>query len=136
MFSTAERITDLNEIAQHIVTKDSASNTLTGGKNYRMRLSPDIPASNFWSVIVYSNETHLIIHTDQSWPSVYSSSKKLIVNQDGSVDIWFGPKAPAERENNWIQTTLGKGWNMILRLYDPLESWFNKTWMPGEIELV
>jgi hypothetical protein len=108
LFSTAKRITDLNEIAQHIVTKDSASNILTGGKNYRMRLSPDIPASNFWSVIVYCNETHLIIHTDQSWPSVYSSSKKLIVNQDGSADVWFGPKASAERENNWNRQFLEK----------------------------
>jgi len=25
---------------------------------------------------------------------------------------------------------------MILRLYGPLEPWFNKTWKPGEIELV
>jgi hypothetical protein len=23
---------------------------------------------------------------------------------------------------------------MILRLYGPLEPWFNKTWRPGEIE--
>jgi hypothetical protein len=134
LFSTAERITDLNEIAQHIVTKDSASNILTGGKNYRMHLPPDIPARNFWSVIVYDNETGMMIHTDQSWPSVFSSSKKLIVNQDGSVDVWFGPKAPAGKENNWIQTITGKSWKMILRLYDPTETWVNGTWKPGEIE--
>jgi len=24
---------------------------------------------------------------------------------------------------------------MILRLYGPLEPWFDKTWRPGEIEL-
>ena len=109
---------------------------MTGEKNYRLHLPSDIPASNFWSVIVYCNETRLMIHTDQSWPSVYSSCKKLLVNQDGSVDVWFGPDAPAGKENNWIQTIPGKGWNMILRLYDPLESWLNKTWMPREIEKV
>ena len=27
----------------------------------------------------------------------------------------------------------GKGWFMILRLYGPLEPWFDKTWRPGEI---
>jgi hypothetical protein len=39
-------------------------------------------------------------------------------------------------ENNWVQTIPGKGWFMILRLYGPLEPWFNKTWRPGNIELV
>ena len=126
----------MNEKAEHIVTKDSAGNPLTGKKNYNIHLPPGIPASNFWSVIVYCNETDLMIHTDQSWPSVYSSSKKLLVNQDGSVDVWFGPKAPAGKENNWIQTIPGKGWNMILRLYEPLEAWVNGTWKPGEIELI
>ena len=55
---------------------------------------------------------------------------------DGSVDVYFGPKTPAGKENNWIQTIPGKGWFMILRLYGPLEPWFNKTWRPDAIELV
>jgi hypothetical protein len=65
---------------------------------------------------------------------VYSSCKRLVVNQDGSVDVWFGPKAPPGRENNCIQTIPGKGWHLILRLYEPMEAWINKTWRPGEIE--
>ena len=101
-----------------------------------MHLPPDIPASNFWSVLVYDHETCLIIRSDQPWPSVYSSSKKLIVNHDGSVDVWFGPKAPAGKENNWIQTISRRRWYMILRLYDPLKAWFNGTWRPGEIEII
>ena len=59
-----------------------------------------------------------------------------MVNQDGSVDVWFGPKAPPGKESNWVQTTRGKNWHMILRLYDPLESQFDKTWKPGELEEV
>jgi hypothetical protein len=58
------------------------------------------------------------------------------VNTDGSVDVYFGPKTPAGEENNWIQTIPQKGWFMILRLYGPLEPWFDKTWRPNEIELV
>jgi Protein of unknown function (DUF1214) len=58
------------------------------------------------------------------------------INDDKSVDVWFGPKAPTGRESNWVQTVPGKGWNTLLRLYGPLEPWFDKTWRPGEIELV
>jgi hypothetical protein len=36
-------------------------------------------------------------------------------------------------EDNWVQTIPGKGWNMLLRLYGPLEPWLNKTWRPGAI---
>jgi len=35
-----------------------------------------------------------------------------------------------------VQTIPGKGWNIILRLYGPLEPWFDKKWKPGEIEEV
>jgi len=55
---------------------------------------------------------------------------------DGSVTIWFGPKAPAGEETNWVQTMPNKGYNVALRLYGPLEPWFNKTWKPGDPEPV
>jgi hypothetical protein len=42
----------------------------------------------------------------------------------------------AGKENNWIQTVPGESWNTILRLPGPLETWFNKTWRPGDIEPV
>lgn len=64
-----------------------------------------------------------------------SQNKDLQVNADGSVDVFFGPKAPAGKESNWVQTVPGRSWNTILRLYGPLEPWFAKTWRPGEIEL-
>ena len=35
-----------------------------------------------------------------------------------------------------VQTTPGKGWNVLLRLYGPLEPWFNKSWKPADIELI
>jgi len=90
---------------------------------------------DFWSVIVYDNQTRSMVQTDQKAPSVSSQDKGVKTNADGSVDVWFGPKAPPGMEKNWVQTIPGKGWFMILRLYGPLEPWFNKTWRPGEIEL-
>jgi len=59
-----------------------------------------------------------------------------MVNPDGSADVYFGPEPPAGKENNWIQTVPGKGWMVALRLYGPLEPWFDQSWRPGKIERV
>ena len=74
-----------------------------------------------------------MLQTDQQFPSL-NSQRGVKINPDGTTDIYFGPSAPAGKESNWIQTVPGKGWNTILRLYGPLESWFEQTWRPGEIE--
>ena len=116
--------------------QDLKGNPFDGAKTYKLHLPPHIPVKDFWSVIVYDNQTRSMLQTDQRFPSVSSQKKGIKVNSDGSVDVYFGPKAPAGFENNWIQTIPGKGWFMILRLYGPLEPWFDKTWRPGEIELV
>jgi hypothetical protein len=115
---------------------DADNQPLDGGKNYKLHLPPNIPVKRFWSVIVYSTQTRSMIQTDDRFPSVSSQNKDLIVNKDGSVDVYFGPKPPAGKEPNWVQTIPGETWFTILRLYGPLEPWFNKTWRPGEIELM
>jgi hypothetical protein len=77
-----------------------------------------------------------MLQTDQQFPSISNNTKDIVINPDTSVDIWFGPTAPTGHETNWLQTVPGKGWFTFLRLYAPLEPWFDKTWRPGEIELV
>lgn len=115
---------------------DAKGRPLDGGKNYRLHLPPNIPAKAFWSVVIYDNQTRSELQTDQQFPSISSQKAGVVINPDRSVDIAFGPKAPPGHEGNWIQTCPGKGWNVTLRLYGPLQAWFDQTWRPGEIEEV
>jgi hypothetical protein len=115
---------------------DSNDKPLDGSKTYKIHLPPNIPAKDFWSFVVYDNQTRSMLQTDEQFPSIGSQVKGLVVNPDTSVDVWFGPTAPAGHESNWVQTVPGKGWNVLLRLYGPLQPWFDKTWKPGEFEVV
>lgn len=115
---------------------DAQGNPFDGSETYRIHLPPDVPAKNFWSFTLYDNQTRALLQTDQRFPAVSSLDKRVEPNADGSYDIYFGPKAPAGREGNWVQTVPGKGWNVILRLYGPLDPWFDKTWRPANPELL
>jgi hypothetical protein len=117
-------------------TTDSEGKPLDGSKTYKIHLPPNIPAKNFWSFVAYDNQTRSMLQTDQQYPSISSLKKGVVINADTSVDVWFGPKAPKGHEANWVQTVPGKGWNSLLRLYGPLQPWFDKTWKPGDFELV
>jgi hypothetical protein len=115
---------------------DAEGNTLDGGKTYKVHVPPNVPAKDFWSFTLYDNQTRSMLQTDARFPGIDDKKPGMIKNADGSYDVYFGPKAPKGQENNWIQTIPGKGWSVILRLYGPLEPWYDKTWRPGEIELV
>lgn len=114
---------------------DKDNNALDGSKTYKVHLPPNVPAKDFWSFTLYDNQTRSMLQTDQRFPGV-DNLGNVKANADGSFDIYFGPKAPVGMENNWIQTIPERAWNTIFRLYGPLESFYDKTWKPGDVELV
>ncbi len=115
---------------------DTDGNYLDGSKSYRLNIPADVPAKDFWSVVAYDPQTRSELQTSQPFPSKNNKRDDLIDNEDGSVDLYFGPQAPAGKERNWVETVPGKGWMVLIRLYGPLEPWFDKTWRPGEFELI
>ena len=119
-----------------IAYRDADGRYLDGGKSDRLHLPAGIPAKDFWSVLVYDPQTRSMLQTDQQFPSLSSQKTDVLVNPDNSVDVYFGPTPLPGKEANWVQTVPGKGWFVGLRLYGPLEPWFDKTWKPGEIELI
>jgi len=116
--------------------KDSEGNFFEGDRNYKVTLPADIPQSRFWSLMLYDRQTRSMLQTGQAKPDVGSQSGTVVANDDGTTDIYIGPTAPEGKENNWLQTVPGKGWWTILRLYNPLQPFFDKTWRPSEIEPV
>ena len=113
--------------------RDADGAYLDGSKTYKLTVPPTVPAKDFWSIVLYDSQTRSMLQTDQQFPSLNSERGGVEANADGSVDIYFGPKAPKGKEKNWIQTVPGKAFWLILRLYGPLEPWFDKTWRPGKI---
>ena len=123
-----------------IATQDADGSRLDGARTYRVTLPPDIPAARFWSFTLYDTETRSMLATPQRYPRAGSQSyptPAATANADGSTTITFGPEQPSDSpEGNWIQTTAGKGWFVALRLYSPLQAFFDKSWRPSEIEVV
>jgi hypothetical protein len=71
----------------------------------------------------------------QPFPSVSQYSAPA-VNDDGSVDIYFGPRAPDHGNRNWITTLEDRGWFTMLRFYGPTKPFFDKSWKPDDIEML
>jgi len=114
---------------------DSKGNWLDGSKNYRLHVGANPPAKQFWSMTVYDTDSRCLIDNPQRKADL-SSRQDLKKNDDGSVDLYFGPTAPKGFENNWVQTVPGKHWFSYFRLYAPTEAYFDKSWKLDDITAV
>jgi len=127
--------------SQYLINfRDANGEVYDGAKAYKVTLPKDIPAAAFWSFTLYDNQTRSMLQTPQKYPRAGSQSYPSPAAEaaaDGSTTVWFAPAQPdGVARGNWIQTDPDKGWFTILRLYSPLPSFFDKSWRPGEIELV
>jgi hypothetical protein len=133
------RIPDVG--SQYLIAfADAAGMPFDGAKTYKVTLPKGIPAARFWSLTLYDNQSRSMLDTPQRFPRAGSQtypSTAAEPSADGSTTVYFAPtQPPAVTRGNWIQTIPGKGWFTILRLYSPLESFFDKSWQVSEIEEV
>jgi hypothetical protein len=115
-----------------VAIRDRASQRLSGKKNYRLRVPPNAPVNQYWSATAYDAETHALIR-ETSHSNVGSNTAGVQKNADGSTDIYFGPKAPAGKESNWVPTGR-RDFEILFRLYGPQKALFEKTWVLPDIE--
>lgn len=114
--------------------RDSDGTLFDGKSLYRLRVPPDTPASDFWSAIVYSMKTKGFLEKVERVGLSSLDKKALKANDDGSIDVFFGPKAPEGMSSNWIPT--GEDFFLIFRLYGPQKALFEKTWQLPDVEKV
>jgi hypothetical protein len=116
-----------------IASTDSSDAWLSGKAHYQLKLPPNVPAANFWSITLYDAANSSGLANGQPFPSLGSRDKPA-QEPDGSTVLFLGPTAPAGKASNWLRTVPGKGYFAILRLYGPTEAAIDGSWKPGDIE--
>src|SRR5258708_16417727 len=114
---------------------DGSGQPLRGENTYRLHVPANVPVSQFWSVTVYNSDTAALF-LNLTRPTLDSLDKGMLKHDDGSLDIYFGPKAPAGLESNWIYTPAEKSWFPWFRFYGPEKPLFDKSWKMPDIEMV
>lgn len=116
-----------------LTIKDKAGEPLDGASTYHLRVPANAPVTLYWSATAYDRSTHTLIR-DQQRASRASNSLGLHKNADGSVDVFFGPEAPAGKESNWIPTRAGGQFEVLFRMFGPEQPLFDKTWRLPDLE--
>ena len=114
--------------------RDEDGEYLDGAKNYRLRVPANPPVKRFWAVTAYDPTSRSLL--DSGGPVTVGTLNKPEVNDDGSVDVYFGVTAPEGKENNWVKTDPSMGFFVAFRFYGPLEEYINKSWVLNDFELI
>ncbi len=116
--------------------RDNKGEYLDGGKRYRLRVPANPPVKRFWAISVYDPTTRSLLDVGGNVNKSVGSLDNPLVNADGSVDVYFGPKALNGKEKNWVPTNPNKGFFVVFRFYGPLEGYIEKTWVLNDFELM
>jgi len=114
---------------------DRAGKPFDGRKTYRLTVPANAPIEQYWSVTAYDRQTHALIR-GMTRQSRASNDTEVQKNPDGSTDIYFGPKAPAGKESNWVPTDPKRPFELLFRLYGPKKEFFELKWTLPDAEEV
>lgn len=125
---------DADEALYPIGTVDSEGRQLNSAHNYRLRFSGPVPAEAFWSLIAYDFPAVRLIPNSFGKYSVGDRTESLVVNPDGSTELYFGRQPTAGvPQANWLPVPEGD-FSVILRLYEPAPEVVDGSWSPPAIE--
>ncbi|MCA1426122.1 DUF1254 domain-containing protein [Bradyrhizobium sp. BRP19] len=110
-----------------LTPKSKDGQSLDGANTYRLTVPANVPIDQYWSVTVYDRQTHALVR-NMHRASRASNSAEVQKNSDGSIDIYFGPKAPSGKESNWVPTDPEREFELMFRAYGPRQEFFQKKW--------
>jgi hypothetical protein len=114
--------------------QDAGGRPFEGKETYRLNVPPHAPVTQYWSATAYDRDTHALIR-ETSRSSRASNSPEVQKNADASVDLYFGPAAPAGKESNWVPTA-GRPFEILFRVYGPEKPFFEKKWVLPDVKKV
>ncbi len=116
--------------------RDSKDRFLDGGKKYRLRVPANPPTKRFWAISAYDPTTRSLLDVGGNKNKTVGSNENPESNPDGTVDVYFGARAPEGKEKNWVPTNPDKGFFLVFRFYGPTEGYIDKTWTLNDLELI
>jgi hypothetical protein len=123
-----------------ISQKDGNGDEYDGARhNYVIRFEKGKlpPAEAFWSLTMYDSDFFFVPNSINRYD--LAQRDKLIVNLDGSIDLYLQPETPGtDKEANWLPAPKGK-FNLVMRIYQPRKarpSILDGTWTPPPVKSV
>ncbi|MCO8122746.1 DUF1254 domain-containing protein [Stieleria sp. TO1_6] len=113
--------------------RDADGDFLEGQKSYKLYVPANPPAGLFWAVTAYNVTDGTMPETDQLLPST-NGYYDIPKNDDGSIDIWFGPQQPDDvADSAFIKTIPGRNFLVCFRLYGAEDAFYDQTWKLDDI---
>jgi len=114
-----------------MLARDKSGAPLLGGESYTLTVPANVPAKQFWSVLVYDQATASYIRGANTIGLASSESPQM--NDDGSCTLYFGPKLLNDGVN-YLPTDNAENYFLLFRFYGPTESYNNNGWMLDDMK--
>ena len=111
-----------------LATRDVHGEPLDARASYTLHVPANVPVKQFWSLTAYDAKTAVFFKNVAS-PDISSLDKGLQYNNDGSIDLYVGPKAPKDKESNWIETNSDNNSVFLFRFYGPKAAVKDGSWI-------
>lgn len=126
-----------NETQYYYTDNDTKGMQMDGKSTYSITFTTNNlpPVNGFWSLTIY-NKYHLFEVNELNRYSLGTKNKDLQFNEDGSLTLYAGPKAPSvELESNWLPAPEGV-FSLYIRAYWGKKAILDGSWIPPIIEQV
>ena len=111
-----------------LATRDVDGEPLEAQSSYKLHVPANVPIKQFWSLTAYDAQTAVFFENVAS-PGISSLDEGLLYNNDGSIDLYVGPKAPDGKESNWIETNSDNNAVFLFRFYGPEAGVRDGSWV-------